>query len=543
VRVEPLPDGRVCLTNKSRKLPIRFSGVGELERTGSRDLGLPVILYIGRRKVEITSVVAPPPPDVQSLLEAPLPPGAEVTGHSLFSTVAAAAGVPEESLIRWLQGAMDVLHSAVSSADFFDRAAGALVDMVGLDTGRVLILEGKEWRVQALRTAPNISAREWKPSTHVLAWILAEKRTSWQTPLADTQSLAGVLAVVAAPILDPHGEVIGVLYGERTREGGGAPPAARPVRRLEAMLVELLASGVAAGLARLEQEKAALEGHKKLLRMERDMEIGRNIQAGFLPEELPRVAGWEVAAYFRPAREVGGDFYDVFGLPHDHLALVIADVCDKGVGAALYMTLFRSLIRAFSQQTLGRGMFDWATRPASTSGGNAAQRRSSLLADLLALSTVDWANNYVARTHERACMFATMFFGVLDTRTGALSYVNAGHDPPVVVGASGVKGHLDPTGLVVGMRPNVAYDVNHILLEPGDALVMYTDGVTEARDPARQFFTEKRLLSLLDVPAPPAAALLDGVIARLQEHVAGAEPSDDVTLLAVRRSSAPPPAR
>jgi sigma-B regulation protein RsbU (phosphoserine phosphatase) len=147
-------------------------------------------------------------------------------------------------------------------------------------------------------------------------------------------------------------------------------------------------------------------------------------------------------------------------------------------------------------------------------------------------------------------MFASLFFGVLDTTTGALSYVNAGHDPPIRVGAAGVRGRLEPTGWVVGMRPNVAYDVNHILLEPGDAMVMYSDGVTEARDPVGQFFTEKRLLSLLDEPARPAAALVDGVIACMQEFVAGAEPSDDVTLLAVRRvpegpsgSSVPPGVR
>ena len=107
--------------------------------------------------------------------------------------------------------------------------------------------------------------------------------------------------------------------------------------------MQLLASSVAAGLAQ-----------KKLVQMERDLEIGRQIQAGFLPKELPRAPGWEVAAHFRPAREVSGDFYDAFALPGGHVALVIADVCDKGVGAALYMTLIRSLLRAFAEQAVVR---------------------------------------------------------------------------------------------------------------------------------------------------------------------------------------------
>src|SRR5262249_55405184 len=157
------------------------------------------------------------------------------------------------------------------------------------------------------------------------------------------------------------------------------------------------------------------------------------------------------------AREVSGDFYDAFWLPHGLLALVIADVCDKGIGAALYMTLLRSLLRAFAPQGLGR---EPAGRPAG----------------LAALSAVGLTNDYVAQTHAQACMFASLFFGVLDTATGELTYVNAGHDAPIVVGAAGVKARLAPTGPVVGLSPNAGYEVSCVALEPGDALVAYTDG-------------------------------------------------------------------
>jgi sigma-B regulation protein RsbU (phosphoserine phosphatase) len=533
LRAEPLPDGRVHLTNLSRKLRVHFLDDSALAPGTSREAALPVKVRVGQRLVSIALVGAAS--ELQSLSDSAVPPLTGSVGQSLFATMAAPS-VPPEALLRWLQAALGVLQSAASSLDFFDQAAAALVDLVGLDAGRVLLLDRGQWRVQAVKTAPHLVAHDWQPSRQVLARLVEQKRTFWQVPDSAEDSLQGVNALVAAPLLDRRGEVIGALYGDRGQQGSH-PWDVGSISRLEAMLVEVLAGGVAAGLARLEQEQAALAGQKKLLQVERDLEIGRDIQAGFLPDELPRAAGWELAAHFRPAREVSGDFYDAFALPHNHLALVIADVCDKGVGAALFMTLLRSLLRAFGQQAPGRGLFGWPGGQVVPTVGDPARRRATLLADLTALSAVELTNTYVATTHGKSCMFATLFFGVLDTVTGSLSYVNGGHDSPVLVGPAGVKARLSPTGPVVGMRPNVAYDVNHVLLGAGDAVLAYTDGVTEARSPTGEFFTEKRLLALLGTPAGSAADLLAGVVATLHDHVAGAEPSDDVTLLAVRRAT------
>ena len=182
--------------------------------------------------------------------------------------------------------------------------------------------------------------------------------------------------------------------------------------------------------------------------LERELEIGREIQKSFLPEELPEVSGWEIAARFRPARQVAGDFYDAFALPEaGRVGLVVADVCDKGVGAALFMALFRSLLRA-------------------TATGNAARYASDPAAELL--RAVALTNDYIARTHGRSNMFATVFFGVLEPSTGSLHYVNGGHDPPVVFGSSGVKSRLAPTGPAVGMMPDMAFEVGQARLEDGD---------------------------------------------------------------------------
>jgi sigma-B regulation protein RsbU (phosphoserine phosphatase) len=323
--------------------------------------------------------------------------------------------------------------------------------------------------------------------------------------------------------------VIGVLYGDRVRGGQGDR-----VGRAGAELAEALARGVATGLDRLEQEQAARESEQKRSRMETELQIARDIQIGFLPETLPRPAGWDVAVNFRPAREVSGDFYDAFPLSETHLALVIADVCDKGVGPALFMSLFRSLLRAFAQQSLGRPL-TWAGQTLPGPGGTPSGRWAALLADFTALSAVALTNSYVASTHGASCMYATLFFGVLDTATGWLTYVNAGHNEPLHLGPGGVKGRLAVTGPAAGVRAEAVFDLGKVLLAPGDTLFAYTDGVTEARDPAGAFFTEQRLLSFLAAPVVSGSDLLNGVVARLTEHWAGAEPSDDVTMLAVRR--------
>ena len=247
--------------------------------------------------------------------------------------------------------------------------------------------------------------------------------------------------------------------------------------------------------------------------LERELEIGREIQKSFLPEELPQVAGWEIAALFRPARQVAGDFYDAFSLPSSgRIGLVIADVCDKGVGAALFMALFRSLLRA-----------------TATGAASGPEPGTELL------RTVRLTNDYIARTHGRSNMFATLFFGVLDPATGSLLYVNGGHEAPVHFGPGGTKSRLSPTGPAVGMMPDMPFEVRETRLEAGEGLLAFTDGVTDARG-ASGLYGEGRLLALLGQPVASAAALLDAIEAGVLAHAAGAEQADDITLLAVLKT-------
>lgn len=274
----------------------------------------------------------------------------------------------------------------------------------------------------------------------------------------------------------------------------------------------ILRARVGASLAR----KRLHDNEQRYARsLEREMEIAREIQAGFLPDQLPVVAGWDMAACFLPARRVGGDFYDAFQLHGGlRIGMVVADVCDKGVGAALFMALFRSLIRAFAERT---HFLD----------DDAAEQMRQL---------VGHVNGYIARTHGSANMFATLFFAILDPASGALIYVNGGHEPPIIIGKAGETTRLDPTGPAVGMLAELRFRVERQSIERGETLVIYTDGVTDARDRAATPFSEERLLALLSPAEPSAAATIARMQTAVFQHIDGATQFDDITVLAVHRS-------
>ncbi|MBR8834311.1 MAG: SpoIIE family protein phosphatase [Stigonema ocellatum SAG 48.90 = DSM 106950] len=282
----------------------------------------------------------------------------------------------------------------------------------------------------------------------------------------------------------------------------------------------------------LDKAKGAIETYSKAL--DSELEKGRQIQIDFLPREIPQLPNWEISACFYPARQVAGDFYDAFMLPGNYLGLVIADVCDKGVGAALFMALFRSLIRVFSGQTQLEGLS--IIGKDEKLNGFIDPLVTTDLNQINALKAVLLTNNYIAQEHGDMNMFATLFFGVLNPADGCLTYINAGHEPLFIVGDSRVKQYLKTTGPAVGIMPNIRFKIQQVQLEPGDILIGYTDGVTEARAPSREFFTTKRLLSLLEQPTSSVYDLLERIKTNLFSHIDNAQQFDDITMLIVGRS-------
>jgi serine phosphatase RsbU (regulator of sigma subunit) len=274
-----------------------------------------------------------------------------------------------------------------------------------------------------------------------------------------------------------------------------------------------------------DQEQLYLQG------LERELEIGRQIQAGFLPDELPQHPDWNIAASLQAAREVAGDFYDSFYLAKvERIGLILGDVCDKGVGAALYMALFRSLLRAISHLDYFAG---WGEEDASA---EVPREHVSTTTAAKLRNTVTLANRYIADTHGQSNMFATVFFGMLDPVMGSLVYVNAGHEPPIVFNEAGIKTRLQPTGPVVGLFPDMEFLVEETLLEPGDTLLVFSDGVTDTENANGEFFGERALLFLLaESHETPTSSLLELIATQLQEYRGGAKQLDDVTMLAVQR--------
>jgi len=271
-----------------------------------------------------------------------------------------------------------------------------------------------------------------------------------------------------------------------------------------AMLAELTRqSGALATFARAFSDMAA-EIQAKQTRRE-EMEAAAAIQQSILPGPLPLGAAEhriDLHADMHPAREIGGDFYDYFMLDERRLVVTIADVSGKGIPAALFMAVSRTVMR---------------NAPADTDMAQRMREANRLLA-----------------TGNTACMFVTMFSGVLDIETGRLRYCNAGHNSPYLLRAGGGRDMLKPTGIPFGIDPDRAYEIAETVLAAGDTLFMFTDGITEAFNPAGEILGEARLDNILDRERGGAAAeLVEKVIGATAEFAAGAEQSDDITCLAL----------
>jgi sigma-B regulation protein RsbU (phosphoserine phosphatase) len=333
-----------------------------------------------------------------------------------------------------------------------------------------------------------------------------------------------VRSALAVPILRGE-ELLGIITLLHSQPGHFSPETAN--------LMQLTADQMALVLenARLYSK---LDKYSKAL--DAELEKGRQIQIGFLPYQLVQLPNWEIAACFHPARQVAGDFYDNFELPDHHIGLVIADVCDKGVCAALFMPLIRSLLRIFSTESQIQDTELNILEVNEPVGGWIGESIHTNLAHVRALQAVSRTNEYVALNHWQLNMFATIFFGVLEPETGLLTYINGGHEPVYIVNKSGIKNVLKSTGPAVGMISGMKFKIQQVKLESGDILFGYTDGVTEGKNPDGKLFTDQRLKTLLDQSVPSANGLLESIKTQLFAFISDAPQYDDITMLAVRKA-------
>ena len=359
---------------------------------------------------------------------------------------------------------------------------------------------GSEPPPRPIEVASTPTPVEIEPNDPLLAYLQSASGAveigalELDSPALAELKAAGVKLVV--PLVS-QGELIGVLnLGPRMSEQDYSSDDRKLLDNLAAQAAPALRVGQ---LVR-EQEAEAVTRQ----RFEQELQVARLIQQNFLPKELPDLPGWRVCAYYRPAREVGGDFYDVIPLSDGRVGFVVGDVTDKGVPAALVMSATRSVLRASAQRIFEPGAV-------------------------------------LERVNEHLCpdmpekMFVTCLYGVLEPDTGLLRFANAGHDVPYVKTADGV-GELRARGMPLGLMTGMTYEEKETTLQPGDSVLLHSDGVVEAHDPERGMFGFPRLKETVG-EAPGGQRLIDRVLVDLDEFTGpGAEQEDDITMVTLERS-------
>ncbi len=341
-------------------------------------------------------------------------------------------------------------------------------------------------------------------------YIASEARLLLAFPLSVKSEVLGVF-IIEEPEPVPVAGVLNPNSNRRLRE-----------KRLEITTGISQQAAMAIQNDQFQRERVGRE------RLEREMQLAHEIQRAFLPHEIPQLPGWELGVRWVTAREVGGDFYDFFKLPGNRLGLVIADVADKGIPAALFMTLSRTLVRATVQEI---------------------EPPAEVLARV---------NDLLAADAQKG-MFVTLIYAVLDLDTGKLNYANAGHNLPILVKVQKRELEILPKGgIALGIFEGAKYREYKFTLEPGDYLIFYTDGITEAFSPQDTMYGETSLYQtvreaifgngasvnepeveathLAIAPPPSAQEILDTIDQSVSAFIQDAPRSDDVTLLVIRRT-------
>jgi phosphoserine phosphatase RsbU/P len=431
---------------------------------------------------------APTMPALEATLEGVLGNSPEVRGDSHMKALVDAG--------RELCG-----HSSLEA--LFEIIMDLSMETVRAARGVLLTVEEGDFRVRTSRGAG------FRISSHVRDMVVKQRRSLLVQDALKDKLLAARTSIVEANVrsilavpLQTEERAIGLIYLD-------SPAHTREFTRDDLNVLTVLANIAA---IRIEQARLAeIEQAQKLRDME--LEHAAQIQRSILPNEFPpfpQRKDFELHAAMVPAKEVGGDLFDFFLLDDEHLALIIGDVSGKGVPAALFMAMTRSLLRATAQH--------------ERQPGKCLNQMNALLAE-----------------GNTAGMFVTLFFGVLDTRTGDLEFGNAGHNPPYILSADGKLQKLSPkSGPMLGVLEVQQYRTFHHQIPSGAAILLYTDGIPEAINREDEFFGDPRLEAYLaDHAAAPVQSLVEGLHAAVHDFSKGVPQADDITVLALRYSGGP----
>lgn len=342
-----------------------------------------------------------------------------------------------------------------------------------------------------LRCTPDCHCQSLLRSGNLVRAVNVVECTRLIDSLNDNGDNQGLLFHASVPIMI-RDQMLGILNA-----------ATEEWQFLTAADLQFLTTVGAQVTAALERAQLYDELAAQRVRLEREINMARAVQASLIPQNLPEIPGFSISAVWHAAREMAGDFYDVFELPDGRWAVLIADVSDKGAPAALFMAMTRSLIRASASVH---------TSPAMT------------------LKEV----NLRVNAHSSSGMFVTVFYAILDAQASTLCYANAGQDPPLLRRASGELEKLMPTGALIGVFDELVITDGLLTLNPGDILVAYTDGITDALDPQGSAYGLKRLCTILmETSHCTAKPLLSCLMDDLTSFVQQAPAFDDITMLVI----------
>jgi serine phosphatase RsbU (regulator of sigma subunit) len=356
----------------------------------------------------------------------------------------------------------------------------------------------EEEQAPQLQIAPNDPIVAYLASA---SGVVEIDKLDLHSPALDAMKASQIKVVV--PLVS-QGELIGLLnLGPRLSQ---QEYSADDRKLLNDLATQTAPAVQVAQLVRQQQRQA-----QERERIEQELRVARLIQQTLLPKEVPDLEGYKLAAYYQPAREVGGDFYDFLKLDDEHLGLVVGDVTDKGVPAAIVMATTRTMLRASAQRL--------------DSPGEVLKR----------------VNDVIVRDIPPN-MFITCLYAILNLKSGLLRYANAGHDLPYrrrrrSTEAGGAE-ELRATGMPLGLLPGMSYEEKEIVLDRGDSVLFYSDGLVEAHDPHRQMFGFPRLQGLVGAH-PGGATMIDFLLEELARFVGDSwEQEDDITLVTLQRSEA-----
>jgi phosphoserine phosphatase RsbU/P len=403
----------------------------------------------------------------------------------------AKTSAPMQALIR----AGQELSENRPLGELFPVILDLAIQAVNAQRGVLMILEGEELVPRAHK------GDGFRISTAVRDKVLNERSSILVRDAQLDDAFKGRMSIVeqkvhtmmAAP-LQTKDRIIGLIYLD-------SPYVLREFTKDDLSLLTVMANVAA---IRIENARLAeVEQAEKI--MARDLAQAAEIQGRMLPAKAPRVAGVDLAGFNMACRTVGGDYYDFFPYPDGRVALALGDVSGKGMPASLLMMALQARVQIASEDVTDLARF--MTRINKATCANCPSNR-----------------------------FITFFFGVLNPATGELNFANAGHNPPIVVRADGRTEMLEGGGPVLGILSVAPYGQMRAQLEPGDTLVLYSDGVTEATNAAYDEFDEERFLEVLKANRSlPATDVVDATIRAVQEFAAGAPQADDITLVVARR--------